>query len=189
MRIVGGAFRGLKLADLGQGDAAAHLRPTTDRVREAVFNLLINGNHGNPVPNSRVLDLFAGTGALGLEALSRGADHVTFVDNGPKSQALIRANAERARVTDRVLIRRADATKLGENADPPHGLIFLDPPYAKRLGEKAVLSALANGWVAPDAMIIWEEARAPEIPAPLVLIDQRKYGDSIISLARIQEEG
>lgn len=184
MRIVGGAFRGLKLTELGQGDAAAHLRPTTDRVREAVFNLLINGNHGTPVPNARVLDLFAGTGALGLEALSRGADHVTFVDNGPKSQALIRANAERARATDRVVIRRADATKLKENAGPPYGLIFLDPPYAKRLGEKSVLSALANGWVAPDALIIWEEARPPDLPEQLVLIDQRKYGDSIISFAR-----
>lgn len=188
MRIVGGAFRGLKLTDLGQGDAAAHLRPTTDRVREAVFNLLINGNHGNPVPNARVLDLFAGTGALGLEALSRGADHVTFVDNGPKSQALIRANAERARAADRVSIRRADATKLAENPGPPHGLIFLDPPYAKRLGEKAVLSALINGWIAPGAMIVWEEARPPDIPAQLVLIDQRKYGDSIISFARVRAE-
>lgn len=189
MRIVGGAFRGLKLADLGQGDAAAHLRPTTDRVREAVFNLLINGNHGNPVPNARVLDLFAGTGALGLEALSRGADHVTFVDNGPKSQTLIRSNAERARVTDRVEIRRGNATRLGVNARPPHGLIFLDPPYAKRLGEKAVISALEGGWIAPDAMIIWEEARPPDIPAPLVLIDQRKYGDSIVSLAKVQDKG
>lgn len=185
MRIVGGTFRGLKLAELGQGDAAAHLRPTTDRVREAVFNLLINGNHGNPVPNARVLDLFAGTGALGLEALSRGADHVTFVDNGPKSQALIRANAERARVTDRVEIRRGDATRLGGNGGQPHGLVFLDPPYARRMGEKAVISALDGGWIAPDAMIVWEEARPPDIPAPLVLIDQRKYGDSIISLVRV----
>lgn len=75
MRIVGGSLRGLKLADLGEGDMAAHLRPTTDRVRESIFNLLINGSHGNPLPGARVLDLFAGTGALGLEALSRGASH------------------------------------------------------------------------------------------------------------------
>ncbi|RNF34129.1 RsmD family RNA methyltransferase [Paracoccus methylarcula] len=189
MRIVGGAFRGLKLAELGQGDAAAHLRPTTDRVREAVFNLLINGNHGNPVPNACVLDLFAGTGALGLEALSRGADRAVFIDNGSKSLELIRSNAARARVMDRVEIRRGDATGLGKNAGPPCGLVFLDPPYAKRLGEKAVISALEGGWIAPDAMIVWEEALPPEIPAPLVLIDQRKYGDSIVSLAKIQERG
>ena len=86
MRIVGGTLRGLKLAELGAGDAAAHLRPTTDRVREAIFNLLINGSHGNPLPGARVLDLFAGTGALGLEALSRGAARVSFVDDGMTAQ-------------------------------------------------------------------------------------------------------
>ena len=87
MRIIGGERRGLKLAEVGAGDAAAHLRPTTDRVRESIFNLLINGGHGNPVADARVLDLFAGTGALGLEALSRGAARVAFVDDGTAARA------------------------------------------------------------------------------------------------------
>lgn len=185
MRIVGGNLRGLKLADVGEGDAAAHLRPTTDRVRESIFNLLINGTHGNPVPGARVLDLFAGTGALGLEALSRGAAHVAFVDDGVKSRALIRTNIEKARAMGVTDLWRRDATKLGENRGPAFGLIFLDPPYAQGLGEQAMQSALEGGWVAPGAMIVWEESRQPVVPAPLIQIDQRRYGDSIVTLLRM----
>lgn len=185
MRIVGGNLRGLKLADLGEGDVAAHLRPTTDRVRESIFNLLINGTHGNPVPGARVLDLFAGTGALGLEALSRGAAQVTLVDDGAKAQALMRSNVDKARAGAAAQILRRDATRLGEHAGPGFGLIFLDPPYAQGLGERALASALAGGWCAPGAMIVWEESRVPVIPAPLVQIDQRRYGDTLVTLARV----
>ncbi|WP_205631862.1 RsmD family RNA methyltransferase, partial [Cereibacter johrii] len=92
MRIIGGQRRGLKLAEVGEGDARAHLRPTSDRVREAIFNLLLNGGYGNPVAGAHVLDLFAGTGALGLEALSRGAQRATFVENGAAALALLRRN-------------------------------------------------------------------------------------------------
>lgn len=185
MRIVGGNLRGLKLADLGEGDAAAHLRPTTDRVRESIFNLLVNGSHGNPVPGARVLDLFAGTGALGLEALSRGAARVAFVDDGVKARALIRSNIEKARAMGATDLWRRDATALGENRGPAYGLIFLDPPYGQSLGERAIASALAGGWVAPGAVIVWEESRPPLVPAPLARIDQRRYGDSIVTLARM----
>lgn len=186
MRIVGGAFRGLKLAELGQGSEATHLRPTTDRIREAIFNLLVNGKYGNPVAGARVLDLFAGTGALGLEALSRGADFVTFVENGPKSLALIRDNAERARAMNSISVLRRDATRPGLNEGPPHDLIFLDPPYSKGLGEKAIASCLQNGWIAPGAFIVWEEAKPPKIAAPIQMVDQRKYGQSIITIARME---
>ncbi|WP_299907109.1 16S rRNA (guanine(966)-N(2))-methyltransferase RsmD [uncultured Paracoccus sp.] len=185
MRIVGGNLRGLKLADVGEGDAAAHLRPTTDRVREAIFNLLINGTHGNPVPGARVLDLFAGTGALGLEALSRGATRVAFVDDGVKARALIRSNVEKARAMGVTDLWRRDATALGENRGAAYDLIFLDPPYGQGLGERAIASALAGGWIAPGAMIVWEDSRAPVIPAPLGQIDQRRYGDSVVTLARM----
>lgn len=185
MRIVGGNLRGLKLADIGEGDAAAHLRPTTDRVRESIFNLLVNGTHGNPLPGARVLDLFAGTGALGLEALSRGASHVTFVENGAKAQALIRSNAAKARAADATDLLRRDATRLGENQGPPYGLVFLDPPYAQGLGERAVAAALAGGWIAPGAIVVWEESRPPVVPAPLVPLDQRRYGDTLVTLARL----
>ena len=183
MRIVGGNLRGLKLAELGEGDRAAHLRPTSDRVRESIFNLLINGAYGNPVPQARVLDLFAGTGALGLEALSRGAAHVTFVDDGAKARSLIRTNIERARAMGVTDLWRRDATRMGDNRGTPYSLIFLDQPYGQSLGEAAMFSALTGGWFAPGAMIVWEESRSPIIPAPLTQIDQRRYGDSIVTLA------
>ncbi|MBU2957061.1 16S rRNA (guanine(966)-N(2))-methyltransferase RsmD [Paracoccus sp. 1_MG-2023] len=185
MRIVGGSLRGLKLADLGEGDMAAHLRPTTDRVRESIFNLLINGSHGNPLPGARVLDLFAGTGALGLEALSRGASHVTFVDDGVKSRALIRQNVEKARAQGSTDLWRRDATKLGEIRGKPFGMVFLDPPYGQGKGELAMASALEGGWLAPGATVLWEEARPPLLPAALTLLDQRSYGDTVVTLARL----
>lgn len=184
MRIVGGALRGLKLAEVGAGDAAAHLRPTTDRTRESIFNLLINGTHGNPVPGARVLDLFAGTGALGLEALSRGAARVAFVDDGTASRALLRSNIEKARAMGTTDVWRRDATRLGENRGPGYGLIFLDPPYGKGLGERALQSALEGGWIAPGATIVWEEGTAPVSPDGLTQIDQRRYGDTVVTLLR-----
>ena len=187
MRIVGGRFRGLKLAELAPGRDETHLRPTTDRVREAIFNLLINGKHGNPLTGARVLDLFAGTGALGLEALSRGAEFVTFVDNGPRSLVLLRDNVGRARVAESVTIERRDATKPVANQGVPHDLVFLDPPYSKGLGEKAIAAALQNGWIAPGATIVWEDAIAPQISAPLAMIDQRKYGQSIVTIFRLKD--
>lgn len=184
MRIIGGNLRGLKLAEVGAGDPAAHLRPTTDRVRESIFNLLINGTHGNPIPGARVLDLFAGTGALGLEALSRGAARVAFVDDGVVARGLLRTNIEKARAMGVTDVWRRDATKLGENRGPGYELVFLDPPYGLALGERALDSALAGGWIAPGAMVVWEEAAPPPPLAGLEQIDQRRYGDTVVTLLR-----
>lgn len=183
MRIVGGSARGLKLAELGQGDSAAHLRPTTDRVRESIFNLLINGTHGNPIPGARVLDLFAGTGALGLEALSRGAAHATLVDDGAAAQALMRRNIALMRGADAQILRQ-NVSHLPSNPGPTYGLIFLDPPYGKALGEAALRAAQAGGWIAPGAMIVWEENTQPLVPDFLTRIDQRKYGGTLVTLLR-----
>lgn len=183
MRIVGGRLRGLKLADPGTGDPAAHLRPTSDRVREAMFNLILN-SHGFALEGTRVLDLFAGTGALGLEALSRGAVRVAFVDDGAAARALLRANVEKARAMGATDIWRRDATNLGPNRGPGYDLIFLDPPYGKRLGEAALASALAGGWLAPDALVVWEEDTTPLPPSGLTQIDQRRYGDTLVTLLR-----
>jgi 16S rRNA (guanine966-N2)-methyltransferase len=185
MRIIGGEKRGLKLADVGEGDSAAHLRPTTDRVRESIFNLLVNGTHGNPIPQARVLDLFAGTGALGLEALSRGAARVAFVDDGLAARALLRQNIEKMRAMGVTDVWRRDATKMGPCRGEGYDLIFLDPPYGMGLGEQALASCLADGWIAAGAMVVWEESKAPLVPAPLEQIDQRKYGDTIVTLARL----
>lgn len=184
MRIIGGARRGLKLAEVGAGDPAAHLRPTSDRVREAIFNLILNGSHGDPVTGARVLDLFAGTGALGLEALSRGAARVAFVDDGAAARALLRRNIERMQAMGATDVWRRDATRLGPNRGPGYGLVFLDPPYGKGLGEAALASARDGGWLVPGALIVWEEGAPPVPPAGFETLDQRRYGDTLVTILR-----
>ena len=185
MRIIGGQWRGLHLAEVGAGDPKAHLRPTSDRVREAIFNLLINGRHGDLVTGRVVLDLFAGTGALGLEAVSRGAISATLVENGRTAQSLIGQNIAKMRVQGQVSLVQRDATKL-PTAPAAFNLIFLDPPYGKALGEAALQSAKAQGWIAPDAIIVWEEGTPPAPPQGFALLDQRRYGDTWVTLLEPQ---
>ncbi|MEZ5752387.1 MAG: 16S rRNA (guanine(966)-N(2))-methyltransferase RsmD [Paracoccaceae bacterium] len=182
MRIVGGTARGLKLAEVGEGDPAAHLRPTSDRVREALFNMLCQGRWGDLVRGQRVLDLFAGTGALGLESLSRGATQVTLVDDGAAARALIRENIEKMRAMGATRLYRRDATDLGPNRGPGFGLIFLDPPYGKALGERALASAIAGAWLAPQAIVVWEENAPQSPPDRFSLLDQRHYGETWITV-------
>ncbi|MEM9716276.1 MAG: 16S rRNA (guanine(966)-N(2))-methyltransferase RsmD [Pseudomonadota bacterium] len=184
MRIVGGRFRGTKLAEIGDGDAAAHLRPTSDRVRESIFNVLINGGYGNPVEGARVLDLFAGSGALGLEALSRGAASVLFVDTGEKSRALIRKNIDITKSIGPTKLFRRDATDLGPSKGKPFDLVFLDPPYGKTLGETALTSAVRGDWLVEGALIIWEESSEQLAPSGFTVLDSRKYGDTWVTILR-----
>lgn len=184
MRIIAGDFRGRALASVGKGDAGAHLRPTTDRVRESLFNVLGGGAYDDPITDARVLDLFAGTGALGLEALSRGAACATFVDDGRKSLGLVKQNIDICRAQTQTRIFRSDARRLATNKDEPYDLIFLDPPYGKGLGELAIAAAIKGGWVAKDALIIWEDSAEITHPEALDLLDQRKYGDTRISILR-----
>jgi 16S rRNA (guanine966-N2)-methyltransferase len=183
VRIIAGSHRGLHLAPVGAGDPAAHLRPTGDRVREAIFNILQNGPRPDPVPGARVLDLFAGTGALGLEALSRGAARATFVENGRVALGLLQQNIALCRMEDRARVIRRDAGRLGP-ADRAHDLVFLDPPYGRALGEAALAAALEGGWIAPGALVVWEESAPVMPPRPLVLLDQRRYGDTTLSILR-----
>ncbi|MEL6520708.1 MAG: 16S rRNA (guanine(966)-N(2))-methyltransferase RsmD [Pseudomonadota bacterium] len=182
MRIIAGQFRGLRLVSVGKGDSAAHLRPTPDRVRESLFNVLVS-TCGDPVPGARVLDLFAGTGALGLEALSRGAEEAVFVENGAKSRKILQGNIEKTRTEDRTQVLAKDATRLGP-AFFAADLVFLDPPYGKGLGEKALAAALAGGWIAPEAWIIWEESAPQEPPRGFERIDHRSYGETQLTILR-----
>ena len=195
MRIIGGRCRGKRLAAPGAagvavGGGEAHLRPTSDRVRESLFNLLAHGPYGDPPPpeGRRVLDLFAGTGALGLEALSRGAARAVFIDDFAAARALIRENAEVLGLTGQVKIWRRDATRLGPCRGEPFGLVFADPPYGSALGAKALASAHDGGWIAPGAIIVLEHAAGEDAPAAdwLRLADQRRYGETMISIFRAE---
>jgi len=183
LRIIGGKWRGLTLAEVGEGDPKAHLRPTSDRVREAVFNLAVNGRQGDLVRGARVLDLFAGTGALGLEALSRGALAAVLVDDGRVAARLIAANMAKMAAGGAVVARhlRADATAL-PRAVEPCDLVFLDPPYGKGLGERALASARAQGWLAPGAWVLWEEGAPLPPPEGFTQVDQRRYGETWVTL-------
>lgn len=182
MRIVAGKFKGKKLFS----PETDEIRPTTDRVRENLFNIL--SNHFGPVYHEvRVLDLFAGSGALGIEALSRGAEHVTFVDTGVEARALLRENIQEFGVAGQARMLRRDATDLGQvQRIPPCNLVFLDPPYGLGLGEKALRAALDGGWISDDAIVVWEEAKSSEIAIPdgLSELDRRNYGDTQVLICQ-----
>lgn len=184
MRIVGGRFKGKQLAT----PKSNAIRPTTDRVRETLFNILAHG-HDHAVDGARVLDLFAGTGAVGCEALSRGADYVVFVEDGIEGRGLIRSNMEAMGLNGSAKIYRRDATRLGNaGTHEPFTLIFLDPPYGKGLGEKALASAAAGGWLASGALVVWEEESKAELAIPdgYEELENRVYGDSKLTFLRYQ---
>lgn len=181
MRIIAGRFRGRPLASVGKGDPGAHLRPTPDRVRESLFSML---THLDAVENARVLDLFAGTGALGVEALSRGAAHVTFVETGRAGQGLIRRNIATLDLSAQTRLIGRDATRLPPNDGAPFDLVFLDPPYGQGLGAKALNAAVQGRWLTDGALIVWEENAPIPPPDGFALQDRRKYGDSHVTLLR-----
>ena len=181
MRIVGGRWRGRALA----GPKSQDVRPTADRLRESLFNILIHG-YGDPVSGARVLDLFAGTGALGLEALSRGANFALFVDDGIEARALLRQNVEALGLGGGTRIFRRDATLLGP-AHPlePFSLVFLDPPYGKGLAQQALISVRDGGWLAKDALIVVEEETGVfRTPEGFQEIERRAYDDTEFTFLR-----
>lgn len=179
MRIVGGAFRGRPLAT----PKTNAIRPTTDRAREAVFNVIAH-RYGDHLAGARVLDLFAGTGALGLEALSRGASYGVFIEESAEGRGLIRTNVEAFGLSGRTKIFRRDATKLGEAGTlAPFDLVFADPPYGKGFGELALAAARDGGWLKPGALCLVEEAAATPFqpPAGFTLDERRDFGDTSIA--------
>ncbi|HUL89723.1 MAG TPA: 16S rRNA (guanine(966)-N(2))-methyltransferase RsmD [Pseudolabrys sp.] len=182
MRIIGGKLRSRPLA----GPKTDAVRPTTDRLREALFNILAH-SYADPVTGARVLDLFAGTGALGIEAISRGATYALFVDEGVEARALLRDNIEALGLGGVTRIFRRDASKLGP-AHPiePFSLVFLDPPYGKGLAEKALVSVRQGGWLKPGALIVVEEAADAAFKAPegFLELERRRYDDTEFVLMR-----
>ena len=182
MRVVGGRLRGRNLAS----PASREIRPTADRLRESVFNILIHG-YGDPIAGARVLDLFAGTGALGIEAISRSAAFALFVDNGTEARALLRNNIEALGLGGVTKVFRRDATNLGA-AHPvePFSLVFLDPPYGKGLAEQALASLRDGAWLAPGALLVVEEAKAAALAAPegFAELERRAYDDTELVFLR-----
>ncbi|MBR1218699.1 16S rRNA (guanine(966)-N(2))-methyltransferase RsmD [Bradyrhizobium sp. U87765 SZCCT0131] len=182
MRVVGGRLRGRTIASPTSRD----IRPTADRLRESLFNILAHA-YGDPVEGARVLDLFAGTGALGIEALSRGAAFVLFVDNGAEARALLRQNVEALGLGGVSKVYRRDATEPGP-AHPmePFSLAFLDPPYGKGLADKAVVALRDGGWLGPGALVVVEEAKAAGFAAPegFEELERRAYDDTEFFIMR-----
>jgi 16S rRNA (guanine966-N2)-methyltransferase len=182
MRIVGGRLRGRALA----APKSQAIRPTADRLRESLFNILAH-TYGDPIADARVLDLFAGTGALGFEALSRGAKFAQFVDDGAEARALLRENVQALGLAAVTRIFRRDATKLGPvHPVEPFGLVFADPPYGKGLAEQALASARDGGWLTGDAVIVVEEAKdAFKTPGGFEEIERRDYDDTQFTMLRL----
>lgn len=185
MRIVGGEFRGRGLA----APKSQAIRPTTDRSRESLFNIL---SHAYPeaLAGTRVLDLFAGTGAVGIEALSRGCRTALFVETGVEGRGLIQKNIETLGLQGRTRIFRRDACKLGASGTVgPFDLVFADPPYGKGLGERALVSAARGGWIAHGALVVLEEEASadPDPGQGFELLDSRAFGDTVMRFFRYDE--
>jgi 16S rRNA (guanine966-N2)-methyltransferase len=179
MRIVAGKYRSARI----EAPKGLATRPTSDRVRQALFNVLEHGSPHVDLAGARVLDLFAGSGALGLEALSRGARFCLFVEESAEARAAIRRNVEALHLTGVTKIWRRDATKLGEAGTmQPFDLVFLDPPYGKDLGTRALQSAASGGWIREGAVAVLEERADADIELPKAFeeIDARVYGDTKI---------
>ena len=184
MRIISGQYKGRKLAAVGKGDAQAHLRPTTDRVRETLFNILMNGGFGDIFDGGRALDLFAGTGALGIEAFSRGLETVWMIDSGHKASELINKNIDLLGSPEGMVFKKFNACKLPPLFEKPFNIVFLDPPYGQNLGRYALESAVQKGWVAPQALIVWEESAPMDPGVDFELLDSRQFGDTFITIMR-----
>jgi 16S rRNA (guanine966-N2)-methyltransferase len=177
MRVIGGSWRGRRL----EAPAGRNTRPTSDRAREAVFNILAHGTHtgseGSPIPEARVLDAFAGSGALGIEALSRGAAHATFLDNDPAAIRAIETNRANLKALDRAMVRRADCLA-PPRAPAACDLVFLDPPYGQGLAGPALTALARAGWIAEGALCVVEQQHDEGLAVPdgFELITERRYG-------------
>jgi 16S rRNA (guanine966-N2)-methyltransferase len=179
MRIVGGRFKGRSIA-APEGSAT---RPTSDRVREAVFNILAHGMEGFTLESARVIDLFAGSGALGFESLSRGSRWCHFIDDAAAGGVASRANADKLGLIGQCKIWRRDATDLGFCAPlVKFDLAFADPPYGQGLGEKSLCSLVEGEWLNEGAVVVLEESiqTTPPVIDGLELADERGYGETVV---------
>ncbi|WP_289032485.1 16S rRNA (guanine(966)-N(2))-methyltransferase RsmD [uncultured Roseibium sp.] len=183
MRIVAGRFKGAAIV----APKTQATRPTSDRLRETIFNILAHGLE-TEVDGARVLDLFAGSGALGLEALSRGARHCTFIEEGAEARGVIRRNMEALGLNGVAKIFRRDATRLGDAGNiEPFDLLFADPPYGKGMADKALLTAGTGGWVKSGSVCVVEERTGVDVSLPQGFeeLDRRVVGDSQVLFLKV----
>lgn len=189
MRIVAGRHRGLAL----EPPADARIRPTADRVRQAIFDVLehrFGVGAASPLRGAVVLDVFCGSGAMGIEALSRGAARAVFLDNDPVALALTERNVRRARETANARFVLGDATRLGPAAEPAT-LAFLDPPYGTDLAARSLAALRDRGWLAADALVVAETGDGDDFDAPpgYAALDSRRHGRARVAILRVARPG
>ena len=180
MRVIGGSLKGRRLSAIKQQGNMTSLRPTTDRIKESLFNILSGGKFDIKMEKARILDIFAGSGALGLEAISRGAKSCTFIEKNKACLRILNTNLNICNIKNQTNIKIFDATEFPLNADQPYDLVFVDPPYRKSLGEAAIRSALASNWISDHALLVLEEGEQKSSLEGLKLEDVRRYGDTIL---------
>jgi len=181
MHVISGKYKGRRIETL----PGKEIRPTTGRAKEAMFNILTHGRfygEASPLPGARVIDIFCGSGALGLEALSRGAEHVTFVDENPKALEITRKNIEHIGVTGSADFLRADSTRVPPTRKDPCTLAFVDPPYETGVAAKAVENLISGKWLAPGAIIVIEQSKREDLKTPVGCtgLDERIYNSTKI---------
>ena len=174
MRIIGGKWRGKKLCKIKDSKETLCLRPTKDRVKESIFNILMHGSYPS-LQGKNILDLCAGTGALGFEALSRGSDFVNFIDNSTFSVSIIKNNCKILGVDEEANVLKCDVTDLKKNGDKKYNYVFLDPPYGKGLGELALMSAMRANFFSAGCIIIWEEKNFSDLPPEFNSLEIRNF--------------
>ncbi len=189
MRIIAGKHKGRRI-ELKKEAAGSGVRPTSEFAREAVFNILNHSKHSDGVTGKSALDVFCGTGAYGLEALSRGAASATFIDNSRDALQSAHDNAERMNELDQSDFIQSDATRL-PRARQSYDLIFIDPPYFRKLLPPSLASLVAGGWLNQDSLIIMEHdsKELVELPPELVAVDERHYGRATIKLLKLHPAG
>ena len=186
MRIVGGKWRRRNLDSSFKLNKQRKIRPTSDRVKENIFNVVENLRTGNPLKGAHVLDLFCGTGAMGLEALSRGADFCHFIDNSREAKRLTLKNVRKVGAEQNSMFSLTDILDLNQNDGVVSNLVFLDPPYGKNLGNLAISLLLENDWVNGDTIFILEKEVNGLFSSELTIVDQRVYGGTEILILKLE---
>ncbi|MCY4259390.1 MAG: 16S rRNA (guanine(966)-N(2))-methyltransferase RsmD [Rhodobacteraceae bacterium] len=188
MRIVGGSCRGMRLYTTLPGGHKPDIRPTSSRIRTAIFDSLTHSPHGDRIKGKAVLDLFAGTGAMGLEALSRGAARAVFIERDRKAAELVRRNIAQLRPDAPTRILRCDSRSLPRRLADHHDLVFVDPPYASDLAPIALQRAHRTGWIGPGSWVVVESRNETGNPAWVEWVTVRSFGSTVISIGRVTEQ-